>query len=86
MGAIEDTRKVLQDFLAPELREIRARLDALEKQADGIDRKIDSVEARLESSAEKRHEAVMAAISRIVDYAEVRERLVRLESREVAHQ
>ncbi len=28
MSVIEDIRKVLQDFLAPELREIKARLDA----------------------------------------------------------
>jgi len=75
MGAIEDTRKVLQDFLAPELREIRARLDVLEKQIEGVDRR-----------AEVRHQEVMQAIARIVDYTEVRERLARLESRETIHQ
>jgi hypothetical protein len=31
MGVIEDVRQVLQDFLAPELREIRTRLDAMEE-------------------------------------------------------
>ena len=31
MSVIEDTRKLLQDFLAPELRAIAERLDALEK-------------------------------------------------------
>ena len=30
MGALEDTRKVLQDFLAPELRAISVRLDPLD--------------------------------------------------------
>ena len=75
MGAIEDTRKVLQDFLAPELREIKARLDSLEKQIEGVDRR-----------AEQRHDAVMSAIGRITDYTEVREPLARLESRVVAHQ
>jgi Mg2+ and Co2+ transporter CorA len=34
MGVVEDIRKVMQDFLAPELREISARLDALEKKTD----------------------------------------------------
>lgn len=34
MGVVEDIRKVMQDFLAPELREITARLDALEKKTD----------------------------------------------------
>jgi hypothetical protein len=31
MGVIEDTRQLVQDFLAPELREIRVRLDAMEE-------------------------------------------------------
>lgn len=31
MGVIDDFRKVLQDFLAPELRAVNARLDAIEK-------------------------------------------------------
>jgi len=34
MGVVEDVRKVMQDFLAPELREIGARLEALEKKTD----------------------------------------------------
>jgi hypothetical protein len=29
MGAIEDTRKLIQDFIAPELREVGAKLQAL---------------------------------------------------------
>ena len=31
MSVIEDTRKLLQDFLAPELRELPGRIDALEE-------------------------------------------------------
>jgi hypothetical protein len=31
MGAVEDVRNVLQDFLAPELREIRTRLDSIDE-------------------------------------------------------
>ncbi len=81
MGAIEDSRKVLQDFLAPELRAIAVRLDALEKRIDGIDHKIDDVDRR----AEKRHDTVMLALGRLVDYNELRERLARLESKESAH-
>jgi tetrahydromethanopterin S-methyltransferase subunit G len=100
MGAIEDTRKVLQDFLAPEMREIKARLDALEKRFDvvdrkfdgidrkfdGIDRKFDGIDRRfddMELRAEKRHDAVMQALT---DYTDVRIRLARLESKEAAHQ
>jgi hypothetical protein len=31
MSTLDDVRKLFQDFLAPELREIRTRLDAQEK-------------------------------------------------------
>ena len=82
MGAIEDTRKVLQDFLAPELREISARLTALEKRSDSLDQKIDAVERR----AEKRHDEVMSAIRQVIDYNSIQQRLARLESKESAHQ
>lgn len=54
MSVIEDIRNVLQDFLAPELRAISARLDALEK-------KVDANEAR----AETRHSEVMAGLRQI---------------------
>ncbi len=107
MGAIGDTRKVLQDFLAPELRAIAARLDALEKRFDGVDHRFDrmdtmfdkadqrtdKVEQKLEKGlidldrrAEQRHELVMLAVGRLVDYTEVRDRLARLESRDTPHQ
>ena len=82
MGAIEDTRKVLQDFLAPELRAISARLDALEKRFESLDRKVDDVDRR----AEKRHDEVMAAIRQVIDFNSIQQRLARLESKESAHQ
>ena len=82
MSVIEDTRKVMQDFPAPELRGISARLDALEKRIDGVDKKIDGVDRR----AEQRHDAVMMALARLVDYNELRDRLVKLESKDAAHQ
>ena len=34
MSAVEDFRKVLQDFLAPELATIREKIDGIEKVAD----------------------------------------------------
>ena len=74
MSVIEDSRKVLQDFIAPELRAISARLDALEK-------KIDEGERR----AEKRHDDVMASIRQVIDWSSVQQRLARLESKEATH-
>jgi tetrahydromethanopterin S-methyltransferase subunit G len=75
MGAIEDTRKVLQDFLAPELRSITARLDALEKKTDDNERR-----------ADRRHDEVLSAIRQVIDWNSVQQRLAKLESKEVAHQ
>jgi len=75
MGAIEDTRNVLQDFLAPELREIPARLDVLEGKVDDNERR-----------AERRHDDVMAAIRQVIDLNSIQQRLTRLESKEVTHQ
>jgi len=82
MSVIEDTRKVMQDFLAPELRAISARLDALEKRYDSLDHKVDDVDRR----AEKRHDQIMAAIAGLADYTSIRERVARLESRDNPHQ
>jgi tetrahydromethanopterin S-methyltransferase subunit G len=75
MGAIEDTRKVLQDFLAPEIRSITSRLDALEKKVDESERR-----------AEKRHDEVMSAIRQVIDWSSIQQRLAKLESKELAHQ
>lgn len=57
MSVIEDSRKVLQDFIAPELRGITARLDALEKR---LDEKFDAQTKRFEDrfdAQDKRFEA-----------------------------
>jgi hypothetical protein len=53
MGVIEDTRQLVQDFLAPELREIRGVLTGIEKRLDSQDKRLDAMEevnrARFES-------------------------------------
>ena len=75
MSVIEDSRKVLQDFIAPELRAITTRLDALEKKVDENERR-----------AEKRHDEVMSAIRQVIDWSSIQQRLARLESKEAMHQ
>jgi hypothetical protein len=75
MSVVEDTRKVMQDFLAPELRAIATRLDALEKRYDDSDRR-----------AEKRHDEVLTAIARMREIGDIRERLARLEATDRPHQ
>jgi hypothetical protein len=71
----EDSRKVLQDSIAPELRAISVRLDALEKKVDENERR-----------AERRHDGVLSAIRPIIDWSSVQQRLARLASEESAHQ
>jgi len=44
MGVVEDVRQVFQDFLAPELREIRGILSALDKRLDSQDKRFDAME------------------------------------------
>jgi hypothetical protein len=53
MSVIEDTRKVMQDFLAPELRAISARLDALELRFGVVDKRFDGVDHRFERIDQK---------------------------------
>jgi len=77
MGVIEETRQVLQDFIAPEFRAIDARLSALEKRIDGVDKRIDG----LDNKIDRNHAEVMAAIHRIENYTAVLERLARLEAK-----
>jgi hypothetical protein len=53
MGVIDETRQLVQDFLAPELREIRGILSGIDKRLDSQDKRLDSMEevnrARFES-------------------------------------
>jgi hypothetical protein len=37
MGVVDEPRQVLQDFLAPELREIKGQLSSLDKRLDAIE-------------------------------------------------
>jgi hypothetical protein len=82
MSVIEDTRKVIQDFLAPELRAIAVRLDALEKRFEESERRAESNERR----AERRHDEVLTAIARMSEISDLRERLARLEATDRPHQ
>jgi Skp family chaperone for outer membrane proteins len=121
MGVVDETRQIVQDFLAPELRAVAVRLEALEKAVEAnecraekryqaleaqMDKRFQTAEAQMdkrfqiteshfekrfqslqgemeksESRSVARHGEVMSAISRIVDYHAVLERLGRLEEK-----
>ncbi len=44
MSVVEEMRLVLQDFFAPEMREIHARLDPVDRRLDASDKRIDTIE------------------------------------------
>jgi hypothetical protein len=52
MGVVEDVRQVLQDFIAPELREIRGQIAALGQRIDAAEEvnrlRYETLEQRLE--------------------------------------
>jgi hypothetical protein len=73
MGAVEETRKLMQDFLAPEPREIKARIEALGETTSA------RLEA-LEQTSAVRREAVMGALTHLANYSVLSERLGRLEA------
>jgi hypothetical protein len=53
MGVVEDVRQVLQDFLAPEMREIRGQLAAMGQRMDAMEEvhriRFESIVQRLEN-------------------------------------
>jgi uncharacterized membrane protein YccC len=61
MGFVEETRQVLQDFLAPELREIRGALSAIDKRLDSQDKRLDTIE----DANRARHENIIQRLEQI---------------------
>ncbi len=71
MGVLDDVRKVLQDFLAPELRAITAQLSAIDSRLNAQDK-----------IAEARHNEILVRIDSRKASFEVDKRLEKLETRE----
>jgi BMFP domain-containing protein YqiC len=65
---------MIQRFLTPELRGLKARVEALEDKVDANERR-----------AERRHDELLGAIRQFTDYQALAQRVARLESRESAH-
>lgn len=73
MSVVEDVRQVLQDFLAPELRAVAVRIDALEK----------VMNARFEAN-DVRLESIQKEIQTLVKSLDIDRRLAALEAKQVA--
>jgi len=83
MSVVEDLRKALQDFLAPELRSIATRMDALEKQR--AEDKADLLKAISDVKTDIQHSIVTGnahmekRFELVVDYTKVLQRVDKLE-------
>ena len=84
MSVVEDTRKLIQDFLTPELRELAARVEALEKR---LDIRVEALEKRMvtrfdaaERLASEGYTRILQAINGLADTTELRERIARIEA------
>ena len=73
MGMIEDVRNALQDLVTPDLKEIKTRLDNLEKR---LDEKFAEFEKRLDL----RLGSIESGINNLLRFASLEERLNRLET------
>lgn len=69
MSVIQDLRPALQNTIAPEIRELKARMDALESRIE-----------RNEAAAERRHAEVLNTIRDAMEITHLRERIARLEA------
>ena len=82
MSVIDDFRKVRQDFLAPELRAVNARLDATEKVMEAHHRE---TLARLETektASDARHSEILSRLDGLQRSFDLDKRVERLEGRE----
>jgi hypothetical protein len=89
MSTVDEVRKAIQDFLAPELRTISARLDGLEKvmnvKFEAMDVKLGALDERLtalDTKFEIKLEMLSKQIQGINEKLDIERRLTRLETRQ----
>ena len=76
MSIAQDVRQALQDTIAPEIRELKARLDALDSRMVQMEPRMD----RSETAAERRHAELLNTIGDAMEITYLRERIARLEA------
>jgi hypothetical protein len=81
MSVIDDFRKVLQDFLAPELRAVNARLDAIEKVSEARHSEVLARFASEKTAADARHNELLARLDGLQRFFELDKRVEKLEGR-----
>ena len=81
MSVVEDVRNVSQDFLTPELRELKARLDAVERQVQNLDGAMQDQFQQVERRAQQRHEDMMFVLRQGLEVRSLAERLAAIEEK-----
>ena len=69
MSVVQDIRQALEDTLAPEIGQLKARPDALQSRRE-----------RNEAAAERRHSEVLNSIRDAMEITHLRVRIARLEA------
>jgi tetrahydromethanopterin S-methyltransferase subunit G len=65
----------MQDIIAPELREMRARLDALDERLGRMESQFNQVQ----HETKRQHDETMFAVRSLIDYNNLNQRLSQLE-------
>jgi hypothetical protein len=81
MSVVEDVRNVLQDFLTPELRELRVRIEAVERQVPDLNGSIQEHFQHVERRAQQRHEDMTFVLRQELEVRHLAERLSAVEEK-----
>ena len=87
MSVVEDVRQVMQDFLAPELRTITARLDSIEKvmtaRFESVDTKFAAMDTKF-AAMDTKFDSLHKEIQGINDKLDLDRRLAKLEAKQTS--
>lgn len=67
MGVVEDIRQVIQDLVAPQLKSLETRMDALDARMVLIETSINQRFASAEAVSNARHDALTAQIAQLAN-------------------
>jgi len=80
MSVVEDVRQMLQDFIAPELRAINARLDSIDRRFQSVDQRFEDILTIMDT----RFASLSKDVAQVKDMLDIDRRLTRLESKQAA--
>jgi predicted nucleic acid-binding Zn-ribbon protein len=75
---IEEGRQLIQDFVAPEIRALEVRIDAVEKKIEArMEKRFDAVDAKMDRNQSQ----IMDSLQRMENYHQLAERIAKIESK-----